>query len=111
MSPAAGLAAILVALGYAVVNAFGTWMVVRRHSGVAAGFFLAAAILTVGGVAVAFALPGAVSWVAVGALFASLSSWLNARLVMRRVIAWRHGLRVLVGMLAVLLAYLATRGA
>jgi hypothetical protein len=107
----AGVAAIVVALVYALVNAFGAWMVSRRHSGVAAGFFGAAVALTVGAVAIAFGLPGAVGLVAIGALSASLSSWQNARLVMLRVVAWRHLLRASVGVLVVALAYLAVRPA
>jgi hypothetical protein len=107
----AAVAAMVIALGYAVVNAFGTWMVARRNSGVAAGFFAAAISLTVGAMAVAFALPGAVVWVTSGALLASLSSWFNARLVMRRVVAWRHWVRFAVGVIVVASAYLAVRGA
>ena len=110
MNTAAAVGAMVVALGYAVVNAFGTWMVARRNSAVAAGFFAAAISLTVGAMAVAFALSGAVVWVTIGASLASLSSWFNARLVMRRVVAWRHWLRLFVGVVVVASAYVAVHG-
>ena len=104
------LAAATFALGYAVVNAFGAWTVVRRRSSIGAAFFVAAVLLTVGGVAVAYVLPAAVPLVAAGALAASLTSWWNARVLMRRVVPWRHLLRAAGGFVAVLLALLATRG-
>ena len=110
MNPAVAVAAVAFALGYAVVHAFGAWAVVRRRSAFGAAFFLAAVLLTVGGVAVAFGLPGAVPLVAGGALMASATSWRNARLVLRRVVPWRHVLRASAGVLTVLLAYLATAG-
>jgi len=109
VNTAAGVVGLLVTLAYALVNGFGAWMVSRRHSGVAAGFFASAVALTVGAVALPFGLPGAVGLVAIGALSASISSLLNAHLVMLRVFWWRHLLRLLVGALVVTLAYLAVR--
>lgn len=110
MNAAAAVAAIVFAFGYAVVNAFGAWAVVRRRSLFGAAFFLAAVLLTVGGVAVGYGLPGAVPLVAAGALTASLTSYRNARAVLRRVVPWRHALRAAAGIVAVALTLLATAG-
>ena len=101
--------AALVALGYAVVNAFGAWSVVRRRSAIAALFLAAAASLTIGAVAAGFGSAAATPFVAVGAVAASAASWWNARSVLRRVVAQRHLVRASAGVLATLLAFLATR--
>ncbi len=110
MNAAAAVAAVVFTLGYAVVNAFGAWAVVRRRSAFGAAFFVAAVLLTVGGVAVGYGLPGAVPLVTAGALMASLTSWRNARLVLRRVVPWRHALRAAAGGVAIALTLLATSG-
>ncbi len=110
MSPGVAVVAVAFTFGYAVVNAFGAWAVVRRRSAFGAAFFIAAVLLTVGGVAVAFGLPGAVPLVSAGAVVASATSWRNARLVLRRVVPWRHVLRAAAGALCVALAYQAVAG-
>lgn len=110
MNAAAAVAAVVFAFGYAVVNAFGAWAVVRRRSAFGAAFFAAAVLLTVGGVAVGFGLPGAVPLVLAGAVTASLTSYRNARLVLRKVVPWRHALRAAAGVVAVALTLLATAG-
>lgn len=110
MNTAVAVAAVVFAFGYAVVNAFGAWAVVRRRSAFGAAFFIAAVLLTVGGVAVGYGLPGAVPLVTAGALMASLTSWRNARIVLRRVVPWRHALRAAAGAVAVALTFLATAG-
>jgi hypothetical protein len=110
VNTAVAVAAVVFAFGYAVVNAFGAWAVVRRRSAFGAAFFIAAVLLTVGGVAVGYGLPGAVPLVTAGALMASLTSWRNARIVLRRVVPWRHALRAAAGAVAVVLTFLATAG-
>ena len=110
MNTAVAVAAVVFAFGYAVVNAFGAWAVVRRRSAFGAAFFIAAVLLTVGGVAVGYGLPGAVPLVTAGALMASLTSWRNARIVLRRVVPWRHALRAAAGAVAVVLTFVATSG-
>jgi hypothetical protein len=110
VNTAVAVAAVVFAFGYAVVNAFGAWAVVRRRSAFGAAFFVAAVLLTVGGVAVGYGLPGAVPLVTAGALMASLTSWRNARIVLRRVVPWRHALRAAAGAVAVVLTFLATAG-
>jgi len=110
MNTAVAVVAVVFVFGYAVVNAFGAWAVVRRRSAFGAAFFIAAVLLTVGGVAVGYGLPGAVPLVTAGALTASLTSWRNARLVLRRVVPWRHALRAAAGGVAIALTFLATAG-
>ena len=101
--------ALAAAAGYAAVNAFGAWAVVRRRSRVAAAFLISAALLTVGAVAIAFASPSAAVLVPLGALLASLASWWNARIVLRRIVPRRHAVRAVAGALVAALAVWATR--
>jgi hypothetical protein len=96
--------AFAAAIGYAAVNAFGAWAVVRRRSRVAAVFLVAAALLTVGAVALAFGSPSAAALVPLGALLASFASWWNARIVLRRMVPRRHALRALAGIAIAALA-------
>lgn len=100
--------AFAAAISYAAVNAFGAWAVVRRRSRVAAAFLVAAALLTVGAVALAFASPSAALWVPGGALLASLASWWNARIVLRRIVPRRHALRAVAGACVAALAVWAS---
>lgn len=102
--------AALVALVYAIVNAFGAWAVVRRRSSIGATFFVAAVALTIGAVAIVFAMPSATPFVAFGAVAASVASWWNARLFLAQVVLRSHVARALAGAIATALAYLATRG-
>lgn len=85
-----GLVVVLV-LVYAVVNAFGAWAVIRRKPWVAGLFMLAATLLTVAAVAIAYVLPLARWLLLAGLTLASLSSFLNARIVLGRVV-WRYHL-------------------
>lgn len=103
------LAVVLVA-AYAVVNAFGAWAVSHRRRVVALSFMAVSVVLTVGAVAVAFERPVALPLVAVGVVGASLTSQVNARFVLGRVVPWRHALRALFGALLVALVLLAPRG-
>jgi hypothetical protein len=105
---ASAVLALAAATLYAAVNAFGAWAVVRRRSRVAAAFLLAAALLTVGAVALAFDAPSAAVWVPAGALLASLASWWNARIVLRRMVPRRHLVRAVAGACVAALAVWAT---
>lgn len=78
---------------YAVVNAFGAWAVARRRRSVALAFMGVAVVLTVAAVALAFERPVALVWTVLGAVGASVTSRVNAALVLGRVVAWRHLLR------------------
>jgi hypothetical protein len=93
---------MLVALGLVVVNAFGAWAVSRRKPVVARLFLLAAMVLTVAMVAYGFA--DAMAWwvLLAGAVLGYLASYLNARLVIGKVVWPYHLLRAAV--LAALLA-------
>ncbi len=84
---------MLVALTLVIVNAFGSWAVSRRKPAVAQLFLVAAMVLTVA--AVAYAFRDAVAWwiLLVGAALGFLASYLNARLVMGKVVWPYHLLR------------------
>ena len=93
-------------LAYAVIDAFGAWAVIRRKPRIAGGFMLAAAVLTVAAVALGYAF-GAAAWLAlVGVALSSLMSWLNARIVLGRVVARHHLLRAVLGAALVVLVFL-----
>lgn len=94
-------------LAYAVIDAFGAWAVIRRKPRVAGGFMLAAAVLTVSAVALGYAF-GAAAWLAlIGTALSSLMSWLNARIVLGRVVLRHHLLRAALGAALVALVFLA----
>ena len=86
---------MLVVLGVVAVNAFGAWAVSRRKPRVARLFLLSAVVLVVAAVALGYGLRFA-SWIlAVGLVLTWLTSYLNARWVLGRVV-WRyHALRAL----------------
>ncbi|MBW7916615.1 MAG: hypothetical protein H3C53_08045 [Trueperaceae bacterium] len=92
---------ILVALTLVIVNAFGSWAVSRRKPAVAQLFLVAAMVLTVA--AVAYAFRDRVAWwvLLVGTALGYLASFLNARLVIGKVVWPYHLLRaaVLAGVL------------
>lgn len=97
---------MLAAFGYAVSGAFGAWTVVRRRPRLSFLFMTAASVLTVGGVAAAYRLPETWWLLAFGALGSSLASYLNARLVLGRVVVRNHAARAVAGgVLAVLAAW------
>ena len=93
--------AVLV-FGYAIVNAFGAWAVVRRKSWVAALFMLTAAVLTVGAVALVYGLTLAFWLVLLGVLGASAMSFVNAVVIIGRILWRAHALRALAGVLLAL---------
>lgn len=83
--------------GYAVVDVFGAWTVVRRRPRLSFLFMVAAATLTVGGVAAFYRLPDTWAFLAFGSVASSLASWINARLVLGRVIPPNHAFRAAYG--------------
>jgi hypothetical protein len=94
---------------YAVVNAFGAWALLHRRRSLAVAFMAVAVVLTIAAVAVAFERPVALPLTVVGAVGASLTSQVNARVVLGRVVPWRHVLRAGYGALLVTLVALAVR--
>jgi hypothetical protein len=97
--------AAIATLGYALVNAFGTWMVVRRKPWVAGLFMLSAMVLMIAFAGFVGSFGHTLGILATGLSMASVSSLINARIVLGRVI-WRHHIiRAVVGLLIFLLAY------
>lgn len=92
---------VVVVLGVVAVNAFGAWAVSRRRPGVARLFLLSATVLVVAAVAVAYGLRFAAWILAGGLLLAWLSSYLNARWVLGRVV-WRYHLMRAAALVALL---------
>ena len=101
--------AALASLIYAVVNAFGAWMVVRRKPWVAALFMLAAAVLVIASAALVFDFAYARVLLGGGLILASVASFINAHIVLGNVV-WRfHLLRAAVGVAIYLLALYGLR--
>jgi ABC-type cobalamin transport system permease subunit len=94
---------------YAVVNAFGAWALLHRRRSLAVAFMAVAVVLTIAAVAVAFERPVALPLTVAGAVGASLTSQVNAHVVLGRVVPWRHVLRAGYGALLVTLVALAVR--
>jgi hypothetical protein len=105
------MTALSVALvaAYALVNAFGAWAVLHRRRAVSMWFMAAAVTLTIAAVAVAFGQPVALPLTLAGALAASLTSLVNARLLLGRVVPHRHLLRGGYGAALVVLVALSLR--
>ncbi len=100
---------MVLALGFVVVNAFGAWAVSRRKPRLSRQFLLAAVVLVVAAVALGYRLRFA-SWILVAGLaLAWFASYLNARLVLGRVVPWHHALRAVSMAAMVALAVLALR--
>ena len=102
------LVAVLV-FAYAVVNAFGAWAVVRRRGWVAALFMLAATVLTVAAVALAYGVPEGPWLVLAGAALASAMSFVNAAVILGRVLWRAHALRAAAGVAVTIAAFLVVR--
>lgn len=92
----------LLALALGAVNVFGAWAVSRRRAVVARLFMLAAAVLTVAGVAYAFSFAGAWWILLTGAVLTVVASFLNARLVLGRV-TWPNHLARVAGVAALVI--------
>ena len=104
-----GVLALTFALGYALANTFSAWALLRRSPAAAGLHFVAAAGLTVGGVAAAYGVREAVPLVAGGALLAVAAALRIAWVGLRRPPPWRLFARIGAGALAVLFAQLAAR--
>lgn len=89
---------------YAFTDVFGAWTVVRRKPRLSFLFMLAAATLTVGGVAAFYRLPETWAFLAAGSAASSLASWLNARMILGRTVVPNHLARAAVGLALVVLA-------
>ena len=100
---------MLVVLGVVAVNAFGAWAVSRRKPRVARLFLLSAVVLVVAAVALAYGLRFAAWILAAGLVLSWLSSYLNARWVLGRVV-WRYHLLRALGMAALLALALIALG-
>ena len=103
------LLAFLVTAAYAVVNAFGAWLVSRRKPWVARLFMLCAVILTVAAAAFVSAIPYARLLLAVGLIAASVTSYLNAAVVIGRVVPRNHLIRALAAGAIYVMGELAVR--
>lgn len=100
---------MVVALGFVFVNAFGAWAVSRRKPRVSRLFLLAAVVLVVAAVALGYRLAFA-SWIlTAGLVLAWVASYMNARLVLGRVVPWHHALRAASMVAVVALAVVALR--
>ncbi len=103
------LVASLAALTYALVNAFGAWLVSRRKGWIAGLFMLSAGVLVVAAAAFISNIPYTRVILAAGLIAASVSSYLNAEIVIGRVVWRNHLLRALAGIGVYLLGELAVR--
>ena len=101
--------AFLATAAFAVVNAFGSWLVSRRKGWIAGLFMLSAALLTVAAAAFVSNIPYTRVLLASGLALAWVTSLLNARVVIGRV-RWRnHLVRALVVLAVYALGELAVR--
>jgi len=103
------LVAFLATFAYALVNAFGAWLVSRRKGWIAGMFMLSAVVLVVAAAAFVSNIPYTRIILAVGLIAASVSSYLNAEIVIGRVLPRNHLIRACVGVCIYLLGELAVR--
>ena len=103
------LLAFLVTAGYAVVNAFGAWLISRRKPWVARLFMLCAVVLVVAAAAFVSAIPYTRVILLVGLVGASVTSYLNAVVVIGKVVVRNHVVRALVAVVIYAVGELATR--
>jgi uncharacterized membrane protein YoaK (UPF0700 family) len=103
------LLAFLATVLYAVVNAFGAWLVSRRKPWVAGLFMLSAVILVIAAAAFVSSIPYARLILAAGLILASVTSYINAEVVIGRVVWRNHLVRALAALALYLLGELAVR--
>jgi hypothetical protein len=103
------LLAFLATAAYAVVNAFGAWLVSRRKPWVAALFMLAAVILTIAAAAFLSNIPYTRVILASGLILASMTSYVNAVVVIGKVVWRNHLTRALVALVIYALGEAAVR--
>lgn len=101
--------AFLATAAYALVNAFGAWLVSRRKGWIAGLFMLSAAILVIAAAAFVSSIPYTRVILAVGLVLASVTSYLNAQIVIGRVVWRNHLVRALVAVALYALGVLALR--
>ena len=101
--------AFLATAAYAFVNAFGAWLVSRRKGWVAGLFMLSAVVLTVAAAAFVSSIPYTRLILAVGLALAWVTSLLNARIVIGRVVWRNHLVRGGAALVIYLLGELAVR--
>lgn len=92
-------------LAYAFVNAFGTWMVVRRKPWVAFLFMIAAAFLIIAFAAFIGNFPYIRVILATGLILASVTSLINAYVVLGKVVWRHHAIRAAFGVIIFLLTH------
>lgn len=103
------LLAFLATAVYAVVNAFGAWLVSRRKPWVAGLFMLSAVILVIAAAAFVSSIPYTRVILVAGLILASVSSYVNAEVVIGKVVWRNHLIRALAALMVYLLAELAVR--
>lgn len=103
------LLAFLATVLYAVVNAFGAWLVSRRKPWVAGLFMLSAVVLVIAAAAFVSSIPYTRIILAAGLILASVTSYINAEVVIGRVVWRNHLVRALVALALYLLGELAVR--
>ena len=101
--------AFLATAAFAVVNAFGSWLVSRRKGWIAGMFMLSAVLLTVAAAAFVSNIPYTRVLLASGLALAWVTSLLNARIVIGRVVWRNHLIRALVVLVIYALGELAVR--
>jgi hypothetical protein len=101
--------AAIATLAYAFINAFGTWMVVRRKPWVAFLFMLAAAFLMTAFAAFIGDFPYTRVILATGLILASVTSLINAYVVLGKVVWRHHAIRTTCGAVIFLLAHFGLR--
>lgn len=103
------LLAFLATALYAVVNAFGAWLVSRRKPWVARLFMLSAVILVVAAAAFISNIPYTRAILAAGLILASVTSYINAEVVIGRVVWRNHIIRALAALMIYAVGALAVR--
>lgn len=103
------LLAFLMTTAYAVVNAFGAWLVSRRKPWVARLFMLSAVILVVAAAAFISNIPYTRAILAAGLILASVTSYINAEVVIGRVVWRNHIIRALAALMIYAVGALAVR--
>ena len=94
---------------FALVNAFGAWLVSRRKGWIAGLFMLSAVILTVAAAAFVSNIPYTRVLLATGLVLAWVTSLLNAQIVIGRIVWRNHLVRGLVVLAIYALGELAVR--
>lgn len=101
--------AFLATAAFAVVNAFGSWLVSRRKGWIAGLFMLSAVLLTVAAAAFVSNIPYTRVLLASGLALAWVTSLLNAQIVIGRTVWRNHLVRALVVLAIYALGELAVR--